>query len=57
MGERPLKYRDLLKRLKKFGVSEDKSRGKGSERRLSRIVGGRSYSTTSKCHHEGDMKP
>jgi len=30
----PLKYRELLKRLKKFGVVEIRNRGKGSERIL-----------------------
>ena len=29
---RPVKYRDLVKILKKFGLYIDKSRGKGSER-------------------------
>ena len=57
MADRPLKYRDLLKRLKHFGVSEDKSRGKGSERLLTRIVGGTKFSTTIKCHNEGEQKP
>ena len=31
MRKKRLKHRELLKRLKKFGVIEDKSRGKGSE--------------------------
>jgi ribosomal protein L19E len=57
MADRTLKYRDLLRRLKLFGVTEDKSRGKGSERLLSRIVGGRKYTTTTKCHSESDQKP
>jgi hypothetical protein len=41
MAERTLKYRDLLKRRKLFGVVEDRSRSKGSERMLTRIVGGK----------------
>ena len=32
MPERLLKYRDLVKRLKKFDLYIDESRGKGSER-------------------------
>jgi len=57
MAERTMKYRDLLRRLKAFGVREVKGRGKGSERLLQRIVGGRKYSTTTKCHSENDQKP
>lgn len=57
MADRTLKYRDLLRRLKMFGVREVKSRGKGSERLLERIVGGKKYSTTTKCHSESDQKP
>ena len=57
MADHTLKYRELLRRLKLFGVSEIKSRGKGSERLLRRIVGGHKYSTTTKCHNENDQKP
>ena len=57
MAERTLKYRDLLKRLKLFGVVEDRTRGKGSERMLTRIVEGKKYSTTTKCHSDSDQKP
>ena len=57
MADRPLKYRDLIKRLKLFGVFEDKSRGKGSERLLIRIVGSSKLSFPTKCHNEGDQKP
>lgn len=57
MAERSLKYRDLLKRLKLFGVAEDRTRGKGSERLLTRMVAGRKYSTTTKCHNDADRKP
>ena len=52
MAERTPKYRELLKRLKLFGVVEDRTRGKGSERSLSRIVEGKKYSTTTNCHSE-----
>lgn len=55
MAERTLKYRELLKRLKTFGVTEGK--GKGSERKLTRMVGGIKHSTTTKCHGENDQKP
>lgn len=34
MPKRRLKHRELLKLLKQFGVIEDRSRGKGSERLL-----------------------
>lgn len=57
MADKTLRYRDLLKRLKLFGVSEDAKRGKGSERLLSRVVDGRVLSTTTKCHSESDQKP
>ena len=57
MAERSLKYRELLRRLKLFGVVEDRSRGRGSERLLTRIVDGRRYSTTTKCHSDSDQKP
>jgi hypothetical protein len=36
MADRTLKYRDLLRRLKAYGVEECSKRGKGSERLLSR---------------------
>jgi hypothetical protein len=57
MVERPLKYRDLLKRLKLFGVDEIKSRGKGSERLFIRVVDGVKLSIPTKCHNENDEKP
>ena len=57
MADRTLKYRELLRRLKRFGVVEVKRRGKGSEKLLMRVVGGRKYSTTTKCHSENDQKP
>jgi hypothetical protein len=57
MAERTLRYRELLKRLKLFGVIEDRTRGKGSERLLSRILEGKKYSTTTKCHSDSDQKP
>jgi hypothetical protein len=55
--KKPLKYRDLRRRLKEFGVVENKVRGRGSERMFLGIVGGRKVSYPTKCHHEGDEKP
>jgi hypothetical protein len=55
--DRPLKYRELLKILKRFAVREEKGRGKGSERLLRRMVGAKKYSTTIRCHNEGEQKP
>jgi hypothetical protein len=57
LAEKTLKYRDLLKRLKRFGVIEICDRGKGSERLLVRVVDGHKYSTSTKCHSESDQKP
>ena len=57
MAEKTIRYRDLLKRLKRFGVIEYCDRGKGSERLLVRVVDGRKYSTSTKCHSESDQKP
>jgi hypothetical protein len=50
-------YRELLKRLRQFGVEENIKRGKGSERLLVRIVDGQRLSITTKCHSGGDQKP
>lgn len=55
--DRSLKYRDLLKILKRFGVWEDARRGKGSERMLCRAIRGRELRYPTKCHNEGDEKP
>ena len=55
--KKPLKYRELRKRLKNFGVVEDKKRGKGSERMFVGIVAGRKVTFPTKCHNEGDEKP
>jgi hypothetical protein len=41
MTERPLKYRVLISKLKRFDVVESTRRGKGSERMLTRLVAGR----------------
>jgi hypothetical protein len=57
MAEKTLTYRELLKRLKRYGVEENARRGKGSERLLVRMVGGQRFSIPTKCHSEGDQKP
>ncbi len=54
---KPLKYRDLRKRLKKYGIVEEASRGKGSERMFVGVVDGRVQRIATKCHSEGDEKP
>jgi len=54
---KPLKYRDLRKRLKVFGIAEEKARGKGSERMFVGIVNGRVERIPTRCHNEGDEKP
>lgn len=51
-----MKYRDVVARLKKFGVREITARGKGSERLLIRETepgSGRGPQYTLKCHGEG----
>jgi hypothetical protein len=57
MMKKPLKYRDLRRRLKKYGIEEDKMRGKGSERMFVGYVNGRRTTYPTKCHNEGDEKP
>jgi len=55
--KKPLKYRDLRKRLRRYGVQEDPFRGKGSERMFVGYVAGRLVTYPTKCHSEGDEKP
>jgi hypothetical protein len=57
MAEHPLPYRDLRRILKSFGIEEDSTRGKGSERMFVGIVGGRVLRYPTKCHGEGKVKP
>ena len=57
MADRPLKYRRLLKCLKRFGAYEDTKRGKGSERMLCRTVDGRLERYPIRCHSENEEKP
>ena len=54
---KPLPYRELRKRLKKFGVREVPGRGKGSERMLLKPESPgskRGPTYPIKCHGEGD---
>lgn len=52
--DKPLKYRVLRSKLRNFGVKEDKSRGKGSERILYHPnINGKPKIFTLKCHGEG----
>jgi len=55
--KKPLKYRVLRRRLKRFGIEEDASRGKGSERMFVGVVDGAIVRFPTKCHNEGDEKP
>jgi hypothetical protein len=57
MAEQAISYRRLRKILKSFGIEEDKSRGKGSERMFAGVVEGRVIHYPTKCHNEGDVKP
>jgi hypothetical protein len=57
VADRPLKYRNLVKILKRFNVYEDKKRGKGSERMLCRVVEGRLEQFPIRCHNENEEKP
>lgn len=57
MSDRPLKYRILLKNLRRFGITEDKARGKGSHRMLFGVVDGGLVKHPIKCHNDGEEKP
>ena len=57
MADRPIPYRQLRKILKRFGIEEDASRGKGSERMFVGVVAGRVMRYPTKCHGEGETKP
>lgn len=57
MAERPLKYRVLISKLKRFDVVESTRRGKGSERMLTRLVAGHVEHYFIKCHRENEVKP
>ncbi len=56
-AKKPLKYRNLKKILKSFGISEEKVRGKGSHRMFVGVVGGRVIHHPTRCHNENDEKP
>lgn len=57
MADWPLKYRRLLRILRRFNVYEEKRRGKGSERMLCRMVDGRLERYPIRCHSESEEKP
>jgi hypothetical protein len=57
MADQPLKYRRLLRILKRFNAYEEKKRGKGSERMLCRVVEGRLERFPIRCHSENEDKP
>ena len=57
MADQPLKYRRLLRLLKRFNVYEERKRGKGSERMLCRMVEGRLERFPIRCHSESEEKP
>lgn len=52
-----MKYRRLLRLLKRFNVYEERKRGKGSERMLCRMVEGRLERFPIRCHSESEEKP
>jgi len=55
-----VKYREVVARLKRFGVQEYPSRGKGSERLLVRETArgsGQGPQYAMKCHGEGKEVP
>ncbi len=56
LGDKPLKYRELRKRLRNLrGVEERKKRGKGSERMFYHPnINGRPVFYPIRCHGEGD---
>ena len=54
MADRPLTYRNMLRAVRRFGVDENKKRGKGSHRLLVGIVGGQIRRFPVPCHSEGD---
>ncbi len=57
MVDRVLKYRRLIQILRRFGIKEIKSRGKGSHRMLMGVVSGELVKHPIKCHKENEDKP
>ncbi|MBI2806727.1 MAG: hypothetical protein HYX68_17245 [Planctomycetes bacterium] len=57
MAEQQLTYRKLRKILKRFGIEEDKTHGKGSERMFVGVVNGVIIRYPTKGHNEGDANP
>ena len=56
-AKKPLKYRVLRAILRTYGIEENATRGKGSERLFVGVVDGRIVSYPTKCHSENDEKP
>ena len=56
LPKKRLKHRDLLKKLKQFGITEDKSRAKGNERLLieDRGIGGKYRGPQYPIKYHGD---
>ena len=50
-----LKYRELKRKLARFGVIENPSRGKGSHRMFIKVMDGRPVVDFVTCHNEGDV--
>lgn len=57
MPERILSYRNLRRILSRFGIQEDKKRGKGSHRMLVGVVSGQIVRYPVKCHNESQEFP
>ena len=52
--DKVLKYRDLRALLSRFGVTEQRNRGKGSHRMFMKIIEGRPVIDFVTCHNEGN---
>ncbi len=55
--KKPLKYRVLRKRLDRYGISENKRRGRASHRMFEGVVDGKIVRYPTKCHSENEEKP
>lgn len=52
-----LRYRELRAVLKRYAISENKQRGKGSHRMFEGVVDGRVVRYPTRCHSESEEKP
>ncbi len=57
MADRPLQHRKLLKILRRYDVTEDKSRGKGGHSLLIRQIGERTKRYPISAHSRGHEHP